>query len=58
VCTLSRLYIVIRTVALIYVYGYKRLQFVEIPCERDIFDIRKIEALKFVRKMDPDHLAH
>jgi hypothetical protein len=29
------------------VYGCKRLQFVEIPCERVISDIRKIVSLKF-----------
>jgi hypothetical protein len=29
------------------VYGYKRLQFVEIPYERNYIDIKKIVTLKF-----------
>jgi hypothetical protein len=42
VCILSSLsYDVIHVVTLILVYGCKRLQFVKIPCERDISHIRK-----------------
>lgn len=38
----------IRVVTRISVYSCKRLQFVEIPCERDIIDIRKTVTLKLI----------
>jgi hypothetical protein len=48
VCVLSPLSCaVIHIVTLILVYGCKRLQFVEIPYERDKSDTRTMVALKF-----------
>jgi hypothetical protein len=47
VCTLSSLScVVFRYVTLISMYDCKILQFVEIPCERYIIDIRKTVTLK------------
>jgi hypothetical protein len=49
VCVLAPLpCVVLWVVTLIFVYGYKRLQFMEIPCDEIIFDIRKIVALKLI----------
>jgi hypothetical protein len=47
VCVLYPLsFVVLRVVTQIVVYGCKRLQFVEIPCEGITIDIRKTMALK------------
>jgi hypothetical protein len=39
---------ILRVVTHIFLYGCKRLQFVEIPCEGIIINIRKIVVLKLI----------
>jgi hypothetical protein len=49
VCVLSHLScVVLRVVTLIFVYGCKRLQFMEIPCNKITIDIKKTMALKLI----------